>query len=103
EFEKYRAANLPTEQDKALVREVLARGKDAIAAPEADVYKELTAEKPSDVVLFRTRFGTKSRSRYVENLSRAAKAREQAAAAATAAVGARSEVPLWQLMEDAGA
>lgn len=107
ELEAYRAANLPTRADVELVKSVLTRGKDAIATPDVDVYKELTAEKPSDQVLYRTRFGTTSRSRYVENLSRAAKRDEaaHAAAVATAAAStatAEADVPLWKLMEDAG-
>ena len=44
------------------MKDVLARGKDGIAAPEVDVYRELTTEKPSDVVLYRTRFGTAMRA-----------------------------------------
>jgi hypothetical protein len=106
EYEAYVKANLPSEEDAALVRDVLAPGKGGIAPPEVDIYRELTVEKPSDVVLYRTRFGQERRSRYVENLSRAA-AREQAREKAAAVAGTRAatydEVPLWQLMEEGGA
>lgn len=97
-------ANLPGEEDARIVREVLAPGKGGIEAPEVDVYRELTAEKPSDVVLYRTRFGRSARSRYLENLSRAARRAEtEAVAAAAPSAGGAEDVPLWKLMEDAGA
>ena len=105
EFEAYRKANLPSAEDRAIVNDVLGK-KGGIAEPSADVYKELTHEKPSDNVLFRTTFGTKARSRYTKKLP----GPEPLAAAAPVAVATASEpvkpsedVPFWQLMEEAGA
>jgi 1,2-phenylacetyl-CoA epoxidase catalytic subunit len=109
EFDAYRRANLPTDEDRALVEDVLSHG--GIAPPEQDVYKELTHTKPSDDVLFQTRFGTSARStRFTKNLSRAAAAAIEkkpatpAAPASAPAPAAKTadEVPFWQLMEDAG-
>ena len=102
-YEAYARASLPSATDSALVNDVLGRGKGAITAPDVDVYRELTAEKPSDVVMFRTRFGTKARSRYTENLSAAARRDEARAVEAVAVTRASADVPLWQLMEEAGA
>ena len=111
EFEAYRQANLPTVEDSKIVNDVLGR-KGGIAEPAADVYKELTAEKPSDNVLYRTTFGTTRKSRYTQKLS-APKAEPLAAHASVAttapvAVAEKSaapaeEVPFWQLMDEAGA
>jgi hypothetical protein len=109
QFEAYRRANLPTAEDGKLVDEVLKKG--GIAAPEQDVYKDLTHTKPSDEVLFQTKFGTEARSkRYTTNLSRS-HAKAPAVAVAAAPVAAKpaaqaapaEDVPFWQLMEDAGA
>lgn len=107
EFLAYKKANLPRPEDGAIVNEILAK-KGGIAEPSADVYKELTHEKPSDTVLFRTKFGTKARSRYTQKLPGPAAAAPAASAVAVAEAPRAEtkpaeEIPFWQLMEDAGA
>jgi 1,2-phenylacetyl-CoA epoxidase catalytic subunit len=105
EFEAYRKANLPSAADGAIINDVFSK-KGGIAEPAADVYKELTHEKPSDEVLFRTKFGTKAKSRYTAKLAGPAPAMTAEPAVATVAAPASApseEVPFWQLMDEAGA
>ncbi len=105
EYEAYHKANLPTAADREVVNSILCRGKDGIAEPQTDVYKELTHEKPSDEVLFRTRFGTTGRSRYTQKLpaQQAAAPAAPVAVAAAPVAAAADDVPFWQLMDEAGA
>ena len=105
ELEAYKKANLPTLADRDAVNEILGK-KGGIAPPETDVYKELTHEKPSDNVLYRTKFGTKAKSRYTQKLAAPAAAAAPVAAPVAAAVAPApggDDVPFWQLMDEAGA
>lgn len=107
EFEAYRKANLPSATDGQIVNDILGKA-GGIAPPAADVYKELTSEKPSDNVLYRTKFGTAAKSRYTQKIaahapSPSVSAAPVAVATAPASAQPAEEVPFWQLMDEAGA
>jgi benzoyl-CoA 2,3-epoxidase subunit B len=98
EFRAYREANLPSAEDHAKLEEVFAL-PDWIAPPETDVYRNLTAVKASDQILYPTRFGGTRRSRYVGSLTEARRDRE-AKAQSTAGTAKTQSVSLWQFMEE---
>jgi 1,2-phenylacetyl-CoA epoxidase catalytic subunit len=92
---RYRAENLPSAEDRALLKE-LCRTPDWIAAPETDVYRTMTAVKSSDEILYPTTFGRQRRSRYTRRLSDIARERRAATQPKAQAQG----VSLWQFMQD---
>src|SRR5262245_59318291 len=98
EFQAYREANLPSAEDHAKLEEVFAL-PDWIAPPETDVYRNLTAVKTSDQILYPTTFGGTRRSRYTRSLTAARRERE-AKVRSTSGAAKTQSVSLWQFMED---